>query len=58
MPNKHTMLIQWSCHVGPSLKTVLEKKLKQIPHQNISVPRSCISSRLAAQNVFTQDILG
>ena len=34
----------------------LEKKLKQIPYQNIFVPRSCIRSGLATQNLFTLDI--
>ena len=34
----------------------LEKKLKQIPYQNIVVPRSCIRSGLATQNLFTLDI--
>ena len=34
----------------------LEKKLKQIPYQNRFVPRSCIRSGLATQNLFTLDI--
>ena len=34
----------------------LAKNLKQIPYQNIFVPRSCIRSGLATQNLFTPDI--
>ena len=34
----------------------LEKNLEQIPYQNIFVPRSCIRSGLATQNLFTLDI--
>ena len=33
-----------------------QKNLKQIPYQNIFVPRSCIRSGLATQNLFTLDI--
>ena len=36
----------------------LEKKLKQIPYQNIFVARSCIRSALATQILFTLDIHG
>ena len=37
---------------------MLEKKLEQIPYwyQNIFLPRSCIRSGLATQNLFTLDI--
>ena len=35
---------------------MLEKNLKQILNQNIFVPRSCIRSGLATQNLFTLDI--
>ena len=34
----------------------LKKKLKQIPYQNIFVPRSCTRAGLATQNLFTLDI--
>ena len=34
----------------------IEKNLKLIPYQNIFVPRSCIRSGLATQNLFTLDI--
>ena len=34
----------------------LEQKLKQFPYQNIFVPRSCIRSGPATQNLFTLDI--
>ena len=34
----------------------LEKNLEQNPYQNIFVPRSCIRSGLATQNLFTLDI--
>ena len=34
----------------------LAKNLKQITYQNICVPRSCIRSVLATQNLFTLDI--
>ena len=34
----------------------LAKNLKQIPYQNIFVPRSCIRSGLATHNFFTLNI--
>ena len=36
----------------------LEKKLEQTPYQNIFVPRSCIRSGLATQNLYTLHIYG
>ena len=40
----------------PNSQGKLEKKLKQIPYQNIFVLRSCIRTGLATQNLFTLDI--
>ena len=34
----------------------LAKQLKQIPHRDIVVPRSCIKSGLDTQNLFTLHI--
>ena len=42
--------------VGAISQGKLEKNLKQIPYQNIFVPRSCIWSGQATQNLFTLDI--
>ena len=40
----------------PVSQEKLEIKLEQSPYQKIFVPRSCIRSGLATQNLFTLDI--
>ena len=47
-------MAQWITYTDSQGK--LEKNLEQIPYQNIFVPRSCIRSGLATQNLFTLDI--
>ena len=47
-------MFQSDCSPFSQLK--LEINLEQIPYQNIFVPRSCIRSGLATQNLFTLDI--